>query len=282
MPTYQVALVSQVPDIASSDLTAVAAALQLQATRDFGPIWGIDATVASFATLEDVPLGSWPVMIRNDINDPSALGYHQDNNGQPFSLILFQDHWPLTCSHELLEMICDPSGNRLVAGDSIHPDQQGEQVQYLVEVCDPCEDAAFAYTINDVTVSDFYKPNYFDSAATANMTYSFTGALTQSRQVLSGGYLSFYEPSSGHWFQARFFGDSLTFVDLNAPTGQVSSLREWIDSMTTPEQIKAAAKRPPSARRAFRPPSARGVSSRRARAKSLQDYIAKKFLKKKG
>lgn len=53
----QIALVPEDDDvgITMSNLTRVAAALQKQVTRDFGPIWEIDATVDAFERLEDVP-----------------------------------------------------------------------------------------------------------------------------------------------------------------------------------------------------------------------------------
>ena len=40
---HQVALVSDTPSVSFSDVSAVAAALQKQATRDFGPLWQVSA-----------------------------------------------------------------------------------------------------------------------------------------------------------------------------------------------------------------------------------------------
>src|SRR5438270_10054624 len=59
-----VALVSETQRISSGQLARVSAALQRQVTRDFGPIWGIRATVDAFGSLDDVPLGYWPVQGR--------------------------------------------------------------------------------------------------------------------------------------------------------------------------------------------------------------------------
>src|SRR5438132_1588969 len=99
--------------IAISDLTRVAAALQKQVTRDFGPIWEVEATVDAFAHLEDVPLGYWNIVISSNVPD-SALGYHVDPSGQPLALVKPTGNWSLTASHECLEMLADPFGNRLV------------------------------------------------------------------------------------------------------------------------------------------------------------------------
>jgi hypothetical protein len=78
----QGAHVAIVPDgvrIPASELTTVASALSKQVGRDFNPIWEINATVDSFATLEDVPIDYWPIVIKNDVK--GAAGYHEDKNG---------------------------------------------------------------------------------------------------------------------------------------------------------------------------------------------------------
>jgi hypothetical protein len=174
--------------ITPSNLTRVAAALQKQVTRDFGPIWEVESTVDAFASLEDVPLGYWPIIISRTAPD-SALGYHVDKEGQPFSLVRFTANWSLTASHECLEMLADPFGNRLVPSFSLKEDQG--RVSYLVEICDPVESASFAYTSNGVWVSDFYTPDFFDPKAVSGVRYDFTGNIRAPRQVLKGGYNCF-------------------------------------------------------------------------------------------
>ena len=52
--------------------------------RDFGPVWGVNATVDAFDSLESVPVDYWPVILRDDINQPGAAGYHTDDNGSRF------------------------------------------------------------------------------------------------------------------------------------------------------------------------------------------------------
>ena len=144
--------------------------------------------------LEDVPTGYWTLLIKDDIQTSGAAGIHEDNNGQPFALITASadiNEWSITASHEALEMLVDPFGNRLVAGDSPKPDQG--RVSFLVEVSDPSEAPDFAYSSNGVRVSDFYTPNYFDPVRAAGVRYSDTGAITSPRQVLKGGYLSWQD-----------------------------------------------------------------------------------------
>ena len=130
MLTRYVALVAEKSSITPSELTRVAAALQKQAVRYLGPIWDVEATVDAFTKLEDVPLDSWPIIVNDDIGDPSAAGYHDDEQGQPFSLVQFDAGWHLTASHELVEMLGDPFGRRMVAGDS--PVAGQGRVKFLV------------------------------------------------------------------------------------------------------------------------------------------------------
>lgn len=230
MLAVHVALVSESKAADVRALTRVAAALQKQVTRDFSPIWGIAATVNAFTTLDDVPSGYWKVVVLDDIKTPGAAGVHQDRNGQPFALVRASASWALTASHEVLEMLADPFGNRLVGGRSSQ-DRQG-RVEYLVEVCDACEDVAFSYTVNGVPVSDFITPQFFDPVASPGIRYSFTGSIGQPLQVLKGGYLSWHDPVSDHWLQERFFGDQAEVVDLGVLGELKGSLRSTIDAMT--------------------------------------------------
>jgi hypothetical protein len=238
-----VAIVSETEAVSARDLMRVAAAVQKQVLRDFGPIWGVEATVDPFGALEDVPIGYWPVIVRDDIGYQGAAGVHLDEDGQPFALVQSSDSWSLTASHEVLEMLADPFGNRLIAGDSIKSDQG--RVQYLVEVCDPSEGESFGYTSNGILVSDFYTPSFFDPVTAAGVRYSYSGAITGPRQVLRGGYLSWNDPVTDHWWQATFFsGSAPSFRDLGVFSGQVRSLREEVDRRTPIKwQMKGLPKR---------------------------------------
>ena len=231
MLLVQVALVSEIGEISGPELARVSAALQKQALRDFGPFWEVQATVDGFGRLEDVPLGYWPMIVELDIGFAGAAGIHLDKDGQPFALIEYSDSWSLTASHECLEMLADPFGDRLIAGDSIKEDQG--RVEYLVEVSDPSEAQEFAYTANGVLVSDFYTPRFFDPVAAPGVRYSFTGAITEPRQVLEGGYLSWHDPVSDRWWQQTWFGGAQAiFRDLGVLARGQRSLREMIDAAT--------------------------------------------------
>lgn len=231
MLVTELALVSETDRITHSQLSRVAAALQKQAIRDFAPIWDINATVDGFVQLSDVPVGYWPIIVRDDIDAPGAAGYHLDKNGQPFALVQYSESWSMTASHEALEMLADPFGNRLIAGDSPKPDQG--RVEFLVEVADPSEDTTFGYTVNGVLVSDFLTPHFYDPVAAPGVRYTFGGHLDGPRRIAEGGYLSWHEPVSDHWWQQTWFGGpEPEFVDLGLLTSRNGSLRAAVDART--------------------------------------------------
>ena len=231
MLVTEIAIVSETQNINDSQLNRVAAALQKQAIRDLEPIWNIIATIDAFSKLEDVPLGYWPIIVRDDIGMPGAAGVHLDDHGQPFALVQYSDSWSLTASHEMLEMLADPFGSRLVAGDSPMPGQG--RVEFLVEVSDPTEDAQFGYTVNGILVSDFLTPNFYDPVAAPGVRYTFGGHLDAPRTIADGGYLSWHEPVSDHWWQQIWFGTPQPqFRDLGRLTDRAGSLRSAIDART--------------------------------------------------
>jgi len=231
MLPIHLALTSHSNQVAISDLTEVAAALQKQITRDFAPLWNVDATVAAFAS-DQVPQGYWPISIEDNLDQfPGAAGIHlneQDNS--PYALVLYGPTWSLTASHEAPEMLADPWGSRTVPGQS--PRQAQGRVDFLVEVCDPCEDSQFAYAVNGVVVSDFYTPNYFDPVALSSVRYSFGGAIVAPRQVLTNGYLSWFD-ARRHLFQAQADeSGTVQIFDRGPMTGRERRpLREYVDGL---------------------------------------------------
>jgi hypothetical protein len=227
MLPVHIALVSWTRRTDSRDVSHVAAALQKQALRDLAPIWSVAATVDVFPSLRAVPAGYWPVVVVDDVK--GAAGYHQDSHGQPYALVEYSASWSLTASHEVLEMLCDPWGRRVVAGRSPKPGQG--QVEFLVEACDPCEASTYAYTINGVLVSDFITPYYYDPRRTVGARYSFTGAVKRPRTILPGGYVSWWDPQTNHVWQQVWVGAEREFVDLGQGGFESgASLREFVDA----------------------------------------------------
>ena len=279
--TSHVALVSDTPSVPLEQVSPVAAALQKQVTRDFGPLWSVNATVDAFDKLESVPVDYWPVILRDDINQPGAAGYHTDNNGQPFSLVQVDSGWPLTASHETLEMLADPFGNRTIAGALPPHAPKGlpklHRVTYLVEVCDPCEADQFAYSANGVTVSDFITPNFYDPKAATGVRYSFGGNISKPHEVLDGGYVSFGNPVDNHWYQIIVQNGKAEVRDLGViQANNGKSLRELVDAAVR-EARKAEHYRTKPAKPSVLTAAAISpfADTSAGRAKRLRDYIKK-------
>jgi hypothetical protein len=234
--TIHVALVADTDAVSAREITRVAAALDKQVTRDFGPRWGILATVDPVFSLEDIPVGYWPLILRDRIKAPGADGFHKDRFGQPLALMALTDSWSLTASHECLEMLADPFGDRMIPGPSI---KRGEgRVSYLVEVCDPPESDEFAYTVNDVLVSDFITPAYYDPVKVDGVRYSFTGAIERPRQVLEGGYISWRNQTNEHIEQLIVRNGKNEFRDLGVWHPSARSVREFVDRKTEHPELE--------------------------------------------
>ena len=145
--------------------------------------------------------------------------------------------WTIDASNETLEMLVDPSGNKLQSSQSIEivggkiKDGTGE-FEYLVEACDPCEADKYAYPIQGVAVSDFITPHFYDPVVTPGTRYSFTGAITAPRQILPGGYISFVNTTADEVQQILFVDPDSppTLVSLGSADG--TSLRQWVDGHT--------------------------------------------------
>jgi hypothetical protein len=227
-------------DDAINDLTRVTAALQIQVTRDFAPIWGVSANVTPFLSLDHVPVG-YMVLVLAAEAPIKTHGVHYAAGGRPFALVKYVNlrdpgNWSLAASHELLEMLSDPWGNRVVTGRAIEAtgESQVQQVEYLLEVCDPCQEST--YLIDGVLVSDFVTPDYYSPRATAGLRYSFTGKIVEPRTVLKGGYITWRIPGSEQvWQQHGPLGDPNEPEQLRglSPLSMLS-LREAVDSSDSP------------------------------------------------
>jgi len=218
--TEHVALVSLTRDISFGSLLRVAAAVQKQLARDFDPIWQIAATVDVFEDLTSMPTDYRPVVVFGDCRELAgrlefAIGEEQAARliadfeadrlqglhlnaftRQPFALLEASDSWSVTASHEILEMLVDPWGNRLRA--AAHPFDPNVRVNYLVEICDPC--MTVCYPINGIAVADFYTPRYFDPVHSRGARYSFTGEIEYPQQILPGGYVSWIDTRDSQFY----------------------------------------------------------------------------------
>jgi hypothetical protein len=220
-------------------------AINLQVTRDLPQFWSTSATVIYLPSPDKVPAGIWPVQLVSTLPAGEG-GYHTDEHKQPYAQVIASPNdstWTIDASHEIIEMLVDPWGNRMQSSVAIEivdgkiQDGTG-QFNYLVEACDPCEDNQYAYTVNGIAVSDFITPRFYDPLVTSGTRYSFTGAIQAPRQILPGGYISFVDLQQNNWEQLLWVDPSKppTIQALPMPDAD-KSLREWIDGLAGAKQM---------------------------------------------
>lgn len=220
-----IAVVSQTNRMTFADVGDICAAIEDQLALDVFPIWGRRTHIAAFKDAKSIPHGHWPALIQDNIHEPGAAGFHTDKNNQPVIFVQYAgEDTALTLSHEAVETPPDPFGNRLIS--VVHPELGA--IQILCEICDPPE--AVSYERRGVKVSDFIKPEWYDTAAKVGMTYSFNGACKTPLSLVKGGYFSFIQ--KGRWRQATWFGGSKPSVRNLGRLDETKMLREWVDGQT--------------------------------------------------
>src|SRR5262249_26348784 len=151
--------------------------LQTQVSRDFAPLWGVDARVRVAAAPDD---GDEVVWLADDVRQAAALlpefpppaavapgpapgrrdapgaGAGGPAGPRPCGVVLVDsgEPWQAALSHELLELLADPLLR--LAAEAVHA---GEPAWFALEVCDPV--AGDDYEIDGVPVANFVLPTWF-------------------------------------------------------------------------------------------------------------------------
>jgi len=203
-------IIDQTGKIPKYAMLALAGALDMQAKRDFADVWNINADVSVGTEYEE---NKWPVYIVDKLDTEGQLGYHYiDENDVPFAKIELRDDFSVTVSHEMLEMLVNPFLDNYKVYD-ITPNLAGDE-RFLLEIAGPVQTHNLAYEINDVRVSNFLTPAYFDLLVTEGKKYDFLGKLTKPRSLFAGGYISFLD-KFGQWWQAFATQNSIDFRRLS-------------------------------------------------------------------
>lgn len=214
MNSWKVALIDQSKaGLPPGDLAQYAAALQQQVDNDLAPAWGVRADISVLAAGDSLPEGTWALKIVDSL--PGAGGVHLDDNGQPYAAAVTGPELSIAISHELLEMLVDPFGNRFTPAADIDPAGGRQQVFYLVEVGDPCE--VSSYEIDGVQVSDFILPSFYDPNATGPVDHLGVLAGPLPQRVPNGCYISWIDPRDWRWHQQQPDG---RFVTADATPGE--------------------------------------------------------------
>lgn len=248
MRPVEIGLVDATGTVGAKVLAEVVAALNVQVTHHLPRHWSTApaAVVRLLADPHEIPLGVWPIQLVKELKLKEG-GFHSTAHNQPFAKVVVSattDDWTIAASHEAMEMLIDPSGNRLQVATAIHcredeiKDAKGD-CEYLLEICDPCESKDFSYRIGGIAVSDFVTPAFYDDAPLPGEQYSFTGRVLAPRRILPGGYITWVHGRNQEirqmiWLDPK--GQPKTRV-----VGQVNggNLRSHVDSETQ-HLVKAA------------------------------------------
>jgi hypothetical protein len=238
--TTQISVINESTVLSDSDVTPVVAALQQQVSNDFRPVWGLDAQLTMIPQGSQPPAGTWWLTILDDSDQAGALGYHDlTPDGLPIGKVFAASDlkagtsWSVTASHELLEMLADPNINLTVFVQNA--DTAG--ILYAYEVCDACEDDSLGYQINNVLVSDFVYPTWFESFRTqGSVQFDQMNKIQSPLQLLPGGYIGIFNVTDGSGWQQQTAEKMLTSLKHR---GQVGSRRErrsvprnqWVTSL---------------------------------------------------
>jgi hypothetical protein len=204
--------------VSDADVQLAIAALQIQVTKDFLPIWDLGAELFFLPKTQKPDMGVAQLIVADTSDQAGALGYHELTvNGDPIGYCFAKSDiddgtkWSITLSHELLEMLADPGINQVAEVDN----QDGSITFYAYEVCDACEGDQYGYVIkhpddtpmefsdgSQIYVSDFVTPEFFMSPAPPNVAFDVRGQIQVPLQILPDGYLSVLQvKNSAGWQQ---------------------------------------------------------------------------------
>src|SRR5437764_113986 len=83
-----IAIINESSVVSDADAQAATDALQIQVTRDFAPVWGVNAQLTFFPTGSTPPKGSWWLVLLDNSDQAGALGYHDvTSDGLPLGKV---------------------------------------------------------------------------------------------------------------------------------------------------------------------------------------------------
>jgi hypothetical protein len=240
MPSY-VGLTTLTGEIQPDELSAVAAALQIQVMRDFRPEWGATAMVSA-VPFDAMPAGTIPLIVHEALG-PRADGFHRTRRDEtPYIVVPHGPTWSLAASHELLRMLANPSGSARIAGPSRMAGQG--TVDYLLDVCAPCQDVTGCYAIDGVPVADFCTRAFFAGSTSAR---SFCGQTMKALDPLANGSVTWLADDR-LLYQARAdeLGHARVHGGFSLASRGTMLVREFVD-LLTPDRLPRLSNAPSTA-----------------------------------
>ncbi len=239
MANIIIAVINQSTVLADGEVLAATAAFQIQVSRDFAPVWGIDAQLIFVPQGTQPPAGAWWLVVLDNSDQAGALGYHDlTPDSLPLGKVFagtdrqYGSQWTVTASHELLEMLGDPDINLCASVANA----DGSLRLYAYEVADACEADHYGYSINNLLVSDFVYPAWFESFRQPNSAqFDYAKAITAPFQLLSGGYIGVYDTSSSAGWTQLTAAASTASYEMRARVGSRRERRRiprahWLNS----------------------------------------------------
>lgn len=179
-----IALVNKATTKFEVDMLTLSLALQKYLDKFFVPVWGFPAQVV---VTDDAVPGTWTMLFADDSDEASALGFHDiAKNGDPVAKVFVRDtlknggHVSTTASHELAEMLIDPSA-QLWAQD------MRTGLLHAYEVADAVEGDEFL--VDGVWMSNFVHPEFFESFHAPNSKqFDHLSLVRRPFETLRNGY----------------------------------------------------------------------------------------------
>jgi hypothetical protein len=200
--------------VSAADFRAAVTAIRRQVNEDFGPEWSVTATLrgTSLSLASKAPIqGKHDAILYlgDSAEDPTtgvtgALGYHSVNHKDvPYGFVYldicaeYGEAWTTTLSHEVLELLADPTAVLTVTGPA--PKGKGS-VYYDLEVCDPTQ--GDSYEVDGVVVSNFVGKHYFGLVGGSGQT-NFLGLALNPLGVRPNGYFQYEDKAGTHQIQGE-------------------------------------------------------------------------------
>jgi hypothetical protein len=234
----KIALFDETGRVPFNRLQEIADANQIQLNRDIGSVWNVEGLVKAYRTRSEIPSDWWICTIVESIpQGPEFNGIHwytgTGTNKVPyakakhkgvFSKYPFEYTFTKVITEENAEMSIDPFGDFLIAGAD--PEFANQQVEFLVELGDPVGALDSGYYINDVFVTNFIYPSYFNLSKQNGIKYDHLGVLSEPKELIEGGDQLFLRAKQ--WYQAVKINGKKYFLKQGESSPELSSSNETL------------------------------------------------------
>lgn len=178
------------------DLDALIGALQKFVDEHVVPVWG---TRAKLIKTHGFVRGCWAMVFLDHADHAHSLAYHDVTpDGFPQAKVFVKTTLnnkklvSVSASHELVEMLVDPSINLVTM-------KKDSKLVYGYEAADPVEDLDFP--VNGIRMTDFVYPAYFEAFhKPGTVQFDHLNQIKKPFQIHAGGYQGIYK--NGKWTQA--------------------------------------------------------------------------------